>query len=171
MDWESDKAWADRYWEDVEAIIRRVAGKIIEVKPAGVLDDQMFARDYVIASGCIACRLRRSDCKYRDITIRSSRPMSGNITELKKIVDGHVRWMLYGWTDRSSQSISEWIFLDAHLIVQKKLHEGRKEILNHDLSSSFIAIDLPTLISAGVVIDSKLSKPTTLRINGSRKLF
>jgi hypothetical protein len=31
--WAADKKWWDKYWPDVERIIRRVAGTIVDISP------------------------------------------------------------------------------------------------------------------------------------------
>ena len=100
-----------------------------------------LARDYVVASGTIACRLRRPDYwRFRgvDITVRAALPKSGNTTKLEKFIRGDVQWMLYGWT--SDDHMAAWVFLDVAKMIGAQLHERRELISNFDGWSGFITI-------------------------------
>lgn len=160
--WVLDKKWADTCWSDVEAIIRRVAGQIVTVAPSGQEDDQKRARDYIVASGTIACRLRRPT-GFRDVTIRCSRPRSGNVTELEKFIRGDVAWMLYGWST-STGRIEEWVFLDVARVVEERLYRNREPIRNYDGSSEFISLPLDDLIRARAIVDAAVDVPTRLDV-------
>lgn len=162
--WAKRKQWADTYWPDVERIIRRVAGQIVTIHPASLEDDQKLARDYVVASGTIACRLRKAT-GFRDITIRAALPRSGNTTELEKFIRGDVAWMLYGWTEEGR--LGEWIFLDVGKLIEARLHEGRDLIQNYDGWSGFIAVPIAEIVAAGALVDCEIRNPTLLQKAGA----
>ena len=128
--WQRDKAWADGYLSQIEAVVRSIAGKIVEFRPGTDQEDQKEATDYVVhvASGTIACRIRRN-CRYRDLTIRSSRP-SGAQTELAKIREGWGRWYLYMWV--RDGKVEEWIFVDLDKLRQGGLLDGKERRRNPD---------------------------------------
>lgn len=141
--WKRDKAWADRYWPEIERVIRSVAGEIIDVQQADDESDQKRATDYVVSvsAGDIACRIRRWEYweRFADITIRSSRP--GPVkTELQKIRDGFGRWYLYAWAYDDGR-FGAWVFLDLDkLRTTGILSDAARQYNNHDGSSGFIAI-------------------------------
>lgn len=147
--WERDKAWADGYLPQIEVAVREVAGQIIEIREGTEDEDQKEATDYVVhvASGTIACRVRRN-CRYRDLTLRASRP-SGVRTELAKIKDGWGRWYLYMWADEDS--IEDWIFVDMDGLRDSGLLNGERRQRNPD-GVTFLPLPVPELDAAGCLV-------------------
>jgi len=162
--WNADKDWADRHWPQVEAVIRRVAGRIISVTPAE-LDEDRAGRDYRVDCGGIAARLRRPDCQYRDLTIRSWR-RGGAVTELSRLLDGAADWMVYGWTN--GNVLSEWVVVSVAELLRLELHDNRSETMNRDGETAFISIPIHDIVAAPeVLIDAELHTPTNLVRRGS----
>ena len=145
--------------------MRGLFPKILRVVPTGPDDDRKHGRDYQVVHngvhGFVAARLRRLESarKYRDLTIRTRRA-SGVMTERTKILRGDVPWYVYGWV--GELGIEDWIAVDCKTLVDKALMLGRKEIVNRDGGSAFIAIPLKELERAGAVIEHWPPAPPTL---------
>ncbi len=161
--WIDDKSWADRYWPDIERLIKRVAGEIIDVAPTEP-DEDRAGRDYKVTCGGIAARIRRPHVWHRDVTIRSSR-RSGVATELQKWIAGEADWLLYGWTDE--QTVPEWVVVSIPRLIARGLHLDRQEIPNRDGETAFIAIPVSDIIAAGLLVDGVLRHPTNVLKRGS----
>src|SRR5262249_11181227 len=151
MGWAERKADADTCWPDVEAIIRRVAGRIIRIEPGSPHEDRDLGRDYIVASGAIACRLRRPDCwrfRGQDITIRLGCPGQRFPTELAKCMRGDINWMLTGWRlPEAPSKVPAWIFSDVQRIVGTALHEDAPVMRNRTPPyEEFIAIATQDLL-------------------------
>lgn len=163
LGWARDKAWADKYWPQIEQIIRRVAGEIVEVSATDQEEDQA-GRDYRVDCGGIAARIRRPHVTDRDVTIRSWR-VGGVTTELQKWLNGGADWLVYGWTDE--EGIPEWVVVSISRLLDRGLHEGRQPIHNRDGKSSFIAIPVYEIVRGGLLLDGELRYPTTVHRRGS----
>lgn len=152
--WIDRKVDADTCWPDVEAIIRRLADRIVKIEPASVHDDRELARDYVVASGWIAARLRRPrrwNRRGEDITIRCS----SNPSELQKFIRGDVDWMLTGWRQPTAPArVPFWIFSDVRRIIECRLYENRRLRFNPD-GSNWISIPTEDLVKATAIVDSE----------------
>lgn len=150
--WEQDKAWADGYLPQIEAVVRQVAGDIIEIRTGTDEEDRKQATDYVVhvSSGAIACRVRQN-CSYRDLTLRASRP-SGTETELAKIKAGWGRWYLYMWT-KGGQAAA-WIFVDMDSLRASGLLDGAARQRNPD-GVTFLPISVQALATAGCLVQSQ----------------
>ena len=112
MTWVADQEWSDDQWAgthraDIEAILARNAHRFITVKKAPWKQDAKQATDFTIVTdrGDIAWRIRREDCRYRQLTLRLRRRPWGALNaqlqrgyEADKIIRGHARWYLYAWT-------------------------------------------------------------------------
>lgn len=112
--WQQRKQWADKFWPEIERVVRTVAGDIVDVQIASDHQDQKQATDYIVtvSSGDIACRVRNWEYwrRFGDFTIRWSVP-SGITTEWEKIKAGYGRWYLYAWV-RPTDKFGAWIFVD-----------------------------------------------------------
>lgn len=154
--WQVSKAWADRYWPEIERVVRSVAGDIVEVRQANDEEDQKHATDYVItvASGTIACRVRgwKHWQKWGDVTLRSSRPL-GTKTELQKIREGNGRWYLYAWV-KPDNTFGSWVFIDLDAVRKTDLLANNHHIENKDRSSTFISLKLPDLDQSSCILSA-----------------
>jgi hypothetical protein len=132
-DWRDDKAWADVFRPQIEDLIRPIVGEIVELRDATEEQDRTEGFDYVIATtiGNVACRLRRWDCEYRDVTIRSYRP-SGVRTEIDKLRDGHAQLYFYGWTNQTETGFVDWLVFDVPRFLAAGLLEAARDIPNPD---------------------------------------
>jgi hypothetical protein len=74
--------------------------------------------------------------------------------------------MIYGWTD--DDAIGEWIVLNLGELFRHRLHEGRREYMNHDGTTAFIAIPLWDIAAKPrVIVDIEVHSPTNLVMRGS----
>ena len=121
--------------------------------------------DIKVAAGTIACRIRRAEYPYRDLTMTSHR-VSGARAETDKIGSGSVRWHLYAWaTDGRFQ---EWMFIDleklrAGGLVGTAIREGKEK---HDASGNiFVYISFERLLEEGIVVDHEMEPERLRRIS------
>jgi len=151
LTYKRDREWADSHLGQVEQILKDNMSSLVVVDTAPDAVDCKNATDMVIAltGGDVAVRLRRWNCKYRDLTIRSHRD-TGARTELSKIRDGFCNWYLYGWLNKLGR-ITEWILVDLGKLRSSGLLEGQRQISNHD-GTYFIAISIPNLIQHDCIV-------------------
>lgn len=167
-EWLHDKAWADNHLNCVNEVIRSVAGRIITIEESPLHQDMHEAIDYKVevASGEVACRIRRAArCHYRDLTMTANRP-SGNRSEIEKILQGSVRWYLYAWADAGR--FIEWMFVDLDVLREKQLiHSAlaKKQKRRGADGSEFIWITAAELEANGAIIQSDLN-PESFRQTG-----
>ena len=155
-----DRKWADQFLPQIETAIRRVAGKILSFQVSTDQEDCEEATDYVfiIDTGKIACRIRRPECTYRDITIRAYLSNSAK-TELAKLRSGvGARWYFYAWTYQ--KNITRYVLVDIEKMRQKGFFEQNRGIIkNKDGQTGFVAYSIDELNDKGcVVFDSKKPK-------------
>jgi len=160
-EWRQDKAEADRFFPQIQEIVRRFVGQIIEVRIGNIREDSKECTDYVIEvdieNGKIACRVRKEESipshrLYRDITIRSWRA-NGIRTELEKLFERHVRWYLYCWS--IERDITAWVMWD----VWKAIDAGilRKDIRvrkNKDGTTGFSVLTIEDLFVNECLVSS-----------------
>ena len=162
LGWRSDQVWVARYHEQIRDILQRCAIRMVAIELACWEKDTKQATDFVVRSldGDVAVRIRRHDCRKRDLTIRAMRA-SGQETELSKIKKGFGRWYLYCWTDRDS--ITEWILVDLNRLratglMDQGIEDDQQQpvIMNADGGSGFIAIPSHRLAMAGCLVASQI---------------
>ena len=150
-----NRAWADQYMEQVAKILRRNAMYIMSVSIAPDVVDQKQATDMIVEvkGGQVAVRIRRTTCRYRDLTVRAH--CHGYKTEIDKLREGFGDWYLYGWVDDRGD-ISEWILLNLDALRQSGLLDiKRKPISNHD-GTAFVSITQQELKAyPGILIAQK----------------
>lgn len=114
----------------------------------------------VSGRGDVAFRVRRPEylVKYPfDITFRSHRDGFA-ATELDKILDGHGRWMLYGFGAEDRKTLAQWVLLDLNAfraaILRGQIKRDRRQNQNGD-GTGFETFDVrilrgidPTIIFA-----------------------
>lgn len=154
MTYRQDRTWANKYLPQVIKILRENINHLVEIKVAPDRKDMTQAVDLVIRlqGGNVAVRLRRSNCKYRDLTIRAKRD-SGTKTELAKIKQGFGKWYFYGWINERDK-VYEWMLIDLDKMRSSELLEKKRLIPNDD-GTYFIAISKQELKSVGCLILEK----------------
>lgn len=157
--WLSDKAWADEFVPDAARVIRKVAPLVISVEVATDYADQHEATDLVLRvdGGAWCFRVRKPECRWRDLTIRTSRP-SGALTEWAKIQGGFGDYYLYGWTDTATaagRSLADWIVVDLDKFREHPIRLVGKPAKNPD-GVTFLAWPKSDLARAGVLTASML---------------
>lgn len=166
---ELEKAWADGHIDEINRVIRKLVGRIIDIVPTDLERDQRDAIDYEIkvAAGDVACRIRRADrCRYRDLTMTALRP-SGAIPEIQKVLEGRVRWYLYAWAQEGR--FVDWMLVDLAVVRSERLIESALKARSfQDLpdGNRFVYISFDTLVRAGAVIEATL--PSATEVSPSR---
>jgi len=144
VNYQSNADFAKSLYPQVKNILAKNAMIFISLRESTFDEDTKNATDFVveIKGGDVAVRTRRNNTAYRDFTLRSA--CGRSVTELQKIKSGFARWYLYGWTDNNS-IISEYIIVDLDKVRQCKLLDNRKETINKDGYTKFIAIPISEL--------------------------
>ena len=156
---QAEKAWADGHLNEINRVVRKLIGKIIDIVPTDLERDRIEAIDYEIKvpSGDIACRIRRAErCRYRDLTLTALRH-SGAISEVQKILQGHAGWYLYAWA-RDSVFV-DWMFVDLDVVRDREVIQNalkRKQYRDLPDGNRFLCIPFGVLHECGAVVDSTL---------------
>lgn len=147
-----DWKWADQYMSKIREILLLNASGIVDFSIATDEQDLEESTDVILGTneGKIAVRIRRDDCRYKDLTIRAKRA-SGATTELSKIKNGFAKFYLYCWTD-SNKQISDWILVDLDTVRNYGILENRKLIANTDKTTWFIAIKHEELLKKNCLV-------------------
>ncbi len=143
----------------VYEVLKQCAGHFISVSVAEPAKDMGQATDMVVniqsaASGDVAVRIRRDDCRYRDLTIRSYN--NGHKTEIDKIKEGFASWYLYMW---EIQGGFDWVFCDVDAIRAAGLLDAeRRETPNTDGGATrFVSIPMQELITHECLLQHNMS--------------
>ena len=144
-----DWKWADGYVQQVKKILKENTMHMIAIDDSSPEQDMKESTDLVVKTmaGKVAVRIRRANCQYRDLTIRSWRA-SGAKTELPKIKEGFGDFYLYAWEDKNSE-LSNWILVNLDTLRKSGLLENRRTILNPDGITGFINITVAELRLSG----------------------
>lgn len=167
-----DRAWADACTSQLISILTPWMAHLAEIVIAPVEQDNKQATDYTInpKGSTIAARIRRPDCSYRDLTIRSRRA-NGAETELSKLKKGYASRYFYAWTDKDFKIIA-WMLLNLDIARDAGLLERAwPERANKDPKTKqpdgtyFISIPIRALYEAKCMIAShKIPTPAPPRL-------
>ena len=144
MTFQKNWDWQLDYMDDVKQILKSQSMKIVNVEIASPEEDMKQCTDMKIkiTAGDVAVRIRRDDCRYRDLTIRAFN--KGYPTEIDKLRKGFGDWYLYAWT--SDDSILEWMLVDINKLRDNDCFtETRHITMNRDNVTGFITFSIPEL--------------------------
>lgn len=101
-------------------LLQKHAGQIVSFEESTEEQDTKQATDFIIVAKkkTIAARVRRNNCTYRDLTIRT-RSRYGYRTEIDKLLDGWGDLYFYGWEGKDNK-INDYILVD----IQKMRESG-----------------------------------------------
>jgi hypothetical protein len=147
--------WQLQYLNDVKKILKSQAMFIVNIEVAPPTKDLERCTDIrmKVESGDVAVRIRRGNCKFRDVTIRSYN--KNYVTELDKIKRGYGSYYLYCWT--ANNCISEWILIDLSILRNSGLLSKKKQtIMNTDGKTGFVVFTIVELEKSKAVVSSFL---------------
>lgn len=150
--YQNDRYWSDTLIPQIKRILMPWLQYLASIEIAPSDQDNKEATDFVIGfqGSSIAARIRRPNCKFRDLTIRSHRD-NGVETELAKIRKGYASRYFYAWTDEMF-TITEWILVDLDKARDAGLFDmGWAETPNRD-GTWFISIPIKALRDAKCLI-------------------
>ncbi len=153
--YEDRRAWADKNESQVLCILNTLLPHLAILSIATDETDKKYATDIEVklVGGTIAVRLRKPDCKYRELTLRTSALKS----ELDKIKEGYAFRYFYGWVDENGV-IAEWILVDLDKLRSSGLLAMfRRPILNGD-GTHFIPFTIRELDDVGCIIARQLAE-------------
>lgn len=155
----SNFRFQDGFQEQVKEILQRNAQYLLDIRLSTPIEDTRQATDMVmrVESGVdVAVRIRRPNCEYRELTIRS-RASNGGKTELDKLREGWGDWYVYAWSNRQGL-LNEWILVNIHTLRKSgALNTRRFEIPNKpDDGTRFVAIKQDELFRAGALVSASL---------------
>lgn len=151
----NDWDFSERNMNKIKDILKDNLKYIINISSSSETEDMKQSTDlkFSISGTDVAVRIRRNNCKWRDLTIRSY--SRGYKTELDKLREGYVKWYLYLWTD-DKENISEWILVDVDILRKSGLiYIDKKSISNKD-GTEFISFSLDELNNVNSIVSSKL---------------
>ena len=162
--WQADKAIADQFLPEARRVILLKQPGLSKVRISDDQQDQEEALDLIVDAQRWAWRLRRPDCRWRDLTIRYRRP-TGHVTEWAKIMDGYGDYYLYSWTTDDSwllRRFSEWAVIDLSALRQNAsaLFDAAEQQRNKDGSSTFLAWPIGVLRDHNCVPEEKMVQPS-----------
>jgi hypothetical protein len=151
-----DRQWGDSYTDQVVGILRLLLRHLVVLSVAPSEEDNKRATDFTVklVGGSIAVRLRRAECRFRDLTIRARRD-NGVKTELAKIKEGYASRYFYGWVD-DKHNISEWMLVDLDKVRSARLLDREWALIPNGDGTYFIAIPFTVLSKSDCLIASKL---------------
>lgn len=154
--YQRDREMADSYTDQVLSILKLLVRHLVVLTVAPAEEDNKHATDFTVklVGGAVAVRLRRPDCRFRDLTIRAQRD-TGVKTELAKIKAGYASRYFYGWTD-ANRTIVEWILVDLDQVRAAGLLEKKRGLIPNGDGTHFISISIKELSESGCLIASKL---------------
>ena len=125
MDIARRRIGGDRYRDQVIALVARQG---FQVADSTREQDMKEASDLLLDGQGCALRIRSEKALQRwpdEFTIRAWRPGRGSDTEFQKIMDGHARYALYGFTD-STDKIILLRLLDLNVFRAALLRDWRR---------------------------------------------
>jgi hypothetical protein len=121
MSYSSDRAWSDRFRDDIRSIVGSLPSSVIgvDVSPASLEQDMREATDLVLQykGGVIGCRMYRAakrNVALHEITVRAlGRGGSPRGNELAKLLAGFGTFYFFGWAANNDDTrVADWCFLD-----------------------------------------------------------
>ena len=136
--------WQKRYMGHMIAVMRRYINQIVKFRYATMSEDMTQATDMVITvkDAAIAIRLRREDCRYRDLTIRAT-SRGGYDCELDKLRKGWGDWYFYGWVQ--GEDLPEYMLIDIHKLRASGLLDKQRKITQNGDGTGFVAVSISEL--------------------------
>lgn len=130
--------------QEIKRILLKHSDIFIDINFSTEIEDTKFATDFVvrILNKDISVRIRKSDCEFRDFTIRAMTKYGGK-TEIHKIKEGYGDIYLYSWQNENRE-IREYIIVDINKLRNSGLLNDRKTIPNID-GTGFISIEIDEL--------------------------
>ena len=146
------REWADTHETQVVDILKTLISHLVVLSVASDETDKKYATDLEVKliGGTIAVRLRKPDCKFRDLTIRALLD-SGARTELAKIQEGYAFRYFYGWIDDAG-NIVEWILVDLNKARETGLLNKKRSLIPNYDGTYFIAITIDELEKTGCLL-------------------
>lgn len=149
--------WQDGYLPQVESIVKRNAQHMITFRKGTHIEDTKQSTDMVMrveAGVDIAVRIRRHNCNYRDLTIRSKSWGNGE-TEIDKLRKGFGDWYVYAWANFNN-ILDEWMLINLHTLRNTLLKSPRRTIMNPDGRTGFMNYSIEELYNAGALTAAHL---------------
>ena len=138
----------------IEILYDNCARHFMSVGKASLTQDTKQSTDLIVfqpvSLGTIAARVRRPDCKYRDLTIRAQ-TRHGDRTEIDKMRDGWCRFYLYGWTD-VVLDIIDWIFVDMDYVRMSQFFFETRPLISNGDGTKFCNYTIGELYKIGSLL-------------------
>ena len=153
MTFQKNWYWQLEYMDDVKQILKNQSMKIVNVEIASPEEDMKECTDMKIriTAGDVSVRLRRENCKYRDLTIRAYN--RGYPTEIDKLRKGYGDWYLYGWL--SNKSITEWMLVDINILRDNECFNKTRHIKMNEDNTGFISISISEIKYHNAIVASE----------------
>lgn len=157
-DFKSNFAFQDGYMQQIESIVKRNAQHMITTRLASKIEDSQQSTDMVMqvdAGVTIAIRIRRPNCHFRDLTIRSQSWGNGK-TELDKLREGWGDWYVYAWANTQG-ILDEWMLVNIHTMRNAGLlGKDKSERSNKDGRTAFVNYTIKELYDSSALTAAHL---------------
>ena len=142
----------ERIKTEIKEIIYKYPKIFIDIVIATPIEDTQYATDFIIKTSNrnIAVRVRESDCRYRDFTIRAKTKYDMK-TEIDKLNEGYGDIYLYCWKGLSG-GIKDYIILDINLLRTTSLLKEKRIIIMNSDGTGFINIKIDKLKEFGCLL-------------------
>ena len=149
-------SFQDGYLQQIQSIVSLNLQHMVTFRKGTQIEDSYQSTDMVInidMGVAIAVRIRRPDCKYRDLTIRS-RSWGNGKTEIDKLRDGWGDWYLYAWQNKQNV-LDEWMLINIHAMRSSGLLGSKKvSRFNTDGKTAFISYSIDELFKSGSLVSA-----------------
>lgn len=137
---------------ELKGIIYKYPRIFMDINISTPIEDTQYATDFIIKTSNrdIAVRVRESDCKYRDFTIRAKTKYDMK-TEIDKLNEGYGDIYLYCWKGLNG-GIKDYIILDINLLRTTSLLKGERKIIMNSDGTGFINIKIDKLKEFGCLL-------------------
>lgn len=156
MTFQQNWDWQLKHIEQIKEILKSQAFYIVNIEIATPEEDMKQSTDLKvkITAGDVAVRIRRSDCRFRDLTIRAK--IGNSKTEIHKLREGYGDWYLYAWT--LQERVSEWMLVDLNIMRNQGCFDVTRHItMNKDGYTGFVSYSIPELESYSAIVAKNVS--------------
>lgn len=149
--------WARQFDSEIIRLLERYRHQIDPLKIASLYEDMKQATDIKSERIEVAIRMRRHNCRHRQITLRSQSKFDVDV-ELDKMKGGWANVGFYGWADKHDR-LDEWCMYSIDCMRRTGLlwNPDEKERWNKDGKNAFDIWDRATIRNGGCIIHEQLN--------------
>lgn len=144
-----------RFLPTIAKLLNRNAYRFFSIREATKKEDMQEGFDFMLTAEAaqIAVRIRRPNCRYRDLTIRAETKYGGK-TEIDKIREGKGDMYFYAWTENqlTGERLSSYMIVDLSLFRSSGLAFTQKSKTSNGDGTGFFSYTKDELDAAGCLL-------------------